>query len=236
MSHETINRRGEITIAAARRSTMRTYDARVVGGVLLVGFGLVFFLQSMGILPALGSQFLWGLIFAAAGFAFLYAFLRDREQWWALFPAMPLLGLAGLMLLDVLAPAVSAIVGGALFLGMVSLSFWLVYWVRRDFWWAIIPGGAIATTAVIALLGAIIPGAETAALLLLGVGLTFLVLYFLPEDRGRQPWAIIPGGILIIIAALTGIAFGTTARYFWPVVFIAGGLFLILRSRKTTSG
>ena len=213
---------------------MRTIDARVVGGVLLIGFGILFFLQSLGVTQALGSGFLWGVLFGAAGLLFLYAFLRDREQWWAIFPAMPMLGIATLMLLDAIAPAVSAVVGGALFLGLVSLGFWMVYYVRRDFWWAIIPGGAIATTAVIALLANIVPAAETTALMLMGVGLTFLVLYFLPEGRGRQPWAIIPGGILIIIAALTGIAFGTMARFFWPLVFIVGGLFLVLRSRKST--
>ena len=213
---------------------MRTIDARVVGGVLLIGFGLLFFLQSLGVTQALGSGFLWGVLFGAAGLLFLYAFLRDREQWWAIFPAMPMLGIATLMLLDAIAPAVSAVVGGALFLGLVSLGFWMVYYVRRDFWWAIIPGGAVGTTAVIALLANIVPAAETTALMLMGVGLTFLVLYFLPEGRGRQPWAIIPGGILIIIAALTGIAFGTMARFFWPLVFILGGLFLVLRSRKST--
>jgi len=213
---------------------MRTIDARVVGGVLLIGFGLLFFLQSLGVTQALGSGFLWGVLFGAAGLLFLYAFLRDREQWWAIFPAMPMLGIAALMLLDAIAPAVSAVVGGALFLGLVSLGFWMVYYVRRDFWWAIIPGGAVGTTAVIALLANIVPAAETTALMLMGVGLTFLVLYFLPEGRGRQPWAIIPGGILIIIAALTGIAFGTMARFFWPLVFILGGLFLVLRSRKST--
>jgi len=213
---------------------MRTIDARVVGGVLLIGFGLLFFLQTLGVTQALGSGFLWGVLFGAAGLLFLYAFLRDREQWWAIFPAMPMLGIAALMLLDAIAPAVSAVVGGALFLGLVSLGFWMVYYVRRDFWWAIIPGGAVGTTAVIALLANIVPAAETTALMLMGVGLTFLVLYFLPEGRGRQPWAIIPGGILIIIAALTGIAFGTMARFFWPLVFILGGLFLVLRSRKST--
>ena len=213
---------------------MRTIDARVVGGVLLIGFGLLFFLQSLGVTQGLGSGFLWGVLFGAAGLLFLYAFLRDREQWWAIFPAMPMLGIAALMLLDAVAPAVSAVVGGALFLGLVSLGFWMVYYVRRDFWWAIIPGGAVGTTAVIALLANIVPAAETTALMLLGIGLTFLVLYFLPEGRGRQPWAIIPGGILIIIAALTGIAFGTMARFFWPLVFILGGLFLVLRSRKST--
>ena len=213
---------------------MRTIDARVVGGVLLIGFGLLFFLQTLGVTQTLGSGFLWGVLFGAAGLLFLYAFLRDREQWWAIFPAMPMLGIAALMLLDAIAPAVSAVVGGALFLGLVSLGFWMVYYVRRDFWWAIIPGGAVATTAVIALLANVVPAAETTALMLLGVGLTFLVLYFLPEGRGRQPWAIIPGGILIIIAALTGIAFGTMARFFWPLLFILGGLFLVLRSRKST--
>jgi hypothetical protein len=165
---------------------------------------------------------------------FLYAFLRDREQWWAIFPAMPMLGIAALMLLNAIAPALAGVIGGGLFLGLVSLGFWMVYYVRRDFWWAIIPGGAVGTTAVIALLANIVPAAETTALMLMGVGLTFLVLYFLPEGRGRQPWAIIPGGILIIIAALTGIAFGTMARFFWPLLFILGGLFLVLRSRKST--
>jgi len=213
---------------------MRTIDARVLGGALLVGFGVLFFLQSLGWLQGLGSGFMWGILFAAAGFLFLYVFLRDREQWWAIFPAMPMLGIAALMLLDAIAPAVSAVVGGALFLGLVSLGFWMVYYVRRDFWWAIIPGGVVAATAVIALLANIVPAVETTALLLLGVGLTFLVLYFLPEGRGRQPWAIIPGGILIIIGALTGIAFGTMARFFWPLVFILGGLVLVLRSRKST--
>ncbi|MBF8256722.1 MAG: hypothetical protein HW375_1629 [Anaerolineales bacterium] len=213
---------------------MRTIDARVVGGVLLIGFGLLFFLQTLGVTQALGSGFLWGVLFGAAGLLFLYAFLRDREQWWAIFPAMPMLGIAALMLLNAIAPALAGVIGGGLFLGLVSLGFWMVYYVRRDFWWAIIPGGAIATTAIIALLSNVVPAVETTALMLLGVGLTFLVLYFLPEGRGRQPWAIIPGGILIIIAALTGIAFGTMARFFWPLVFILGGLFLILRSRKST--
>jgi hypothetical protein len=213
---------------------MRTIDARVVGGVLLVGFGLLFFLQSLGLLPSAGSTFLWGVLFGVAGLLFLYAFLRDREQWWAIFPAMPLLGAAVVMFLDALAPALSGVIGGAVFLGLVSLGFWMVYYVRRDFWWAIIPGGAVGTTAVVALLANVVPAAESTALLLLGVGLTFLLLYFLPESRGRQPWAIIPGGILILIAALTGIAFGSMARFFWPLVFIVGGLFLVFRSRRTT--
>src|SRR3990172_6779187 len=155
---------------------MRTIDARVVGGVLLIGFGLLFFLQSLGVTQALGSGFLWGVLFGAAGLLFLYAFLRDREQRWGIFPGLPMLGIAALMLLDATAGVVSAVVGGALFLGLVSLGFWMVSYVRRDFWWAIIPGGAVGTTAVIALLANIVPAVETTALRLMGGGLAFLGL------------------------------------------------------------
>jgi hypothetical protein len=213
----------------------RSIDARVVGGALLVGFGLLFFLQSLGYLHTVGSTFLWGVLFGAAGLVFLYVFLNDREQWWAVFPAMPLLGVASVLLLDALAPSLAESIGGFVLLGLISLGFWMVYAVRREFWWAIIPGGVIATTAVIALLANIVPAAEITALLFLGIGVTFLVLYLLPRDRGGQVWAIIPGGILIFIATLTGIAFGTMARFFWPLVFIAGGLLLILRGRRSTA-
>ena len=83
---------------------MRTIDARVIGGVLLVGFGVLFYLQMLGLLQSFGSELLWGILFGVAGFLFLYVFLRDREQWWAIFPAMPLLGVAGILLLQAIAP------------------------------------------------------------------------------------------------------------------------------------
>jgi hypothetical protein len=89
--------------------------------------------------------------------------------------------------------------------------------------------GAVATVAD-ALLSSVLPGGEVSAILFLGIGLTFLVLYFLPADRGHQPWAIIPGGILIIMAALAGLAFGTAGRFVWPILLMAGGAFLVFRA------
>ena len=213
---------------------MQRTDGRAIAGALLIGVGLLLFLQSLGRIEFSGFATLWGVIFGVSGLAFLYVFLRDRRQWWAVFPGLPLLGASGLLLLNDLAPSVRDLFGGALFLSLVSLSFWLVYWVRRDFWWAIIPGGTLATLAVIALLSNVMPGAESSAVLFLGIGLTFLVLCFLPPGGGRQPWAIIPGGILIVMAALTGIAFGTVGRYLWPVLLIAGGGYLVLRAMRSS--
>jgi hypothetical protein len=216
---------------------MQRVEARVLIGALLVALGLLFFLEALGRIafPAFGM--LWAIIFLGAGAIFLYVFLRDRSHWWALFPGMPLLGIGATILLDTVAPSANAVLGGAIVLGSVSLSFWLVYWVRRDFWWAIIPGGCVATLALIALLSSVLGGAESGALLFLGLGLTFLALSFLPEERGRQPWAVIPAAILVFMAAFTGLAFGTAARFFWPILFIVGGVILLVRARRgPTSG
>jgi hypothetical protein len=215
---------------------MRQTDGRIIGGALLIALGILFYLQTLGRISFIGFAGVFGVLFGIAGLAFLYVFVRDRNQWWAILPGLPLLGVSGLLLLDDLAPSISDVFGGALFLGLVSLAFWLVYWVRRDFWWAIIPGGAVATVAVIALLSGVLPGGEVSAILFLGIGLTFLVLYFLPADRGHQPWAIIPGGILIIMAALAGLAFGTAGRFVWPILLMAGGAFLVLRALRSSPG
>jgi len=214
---------------------MQRTDGRAIAGALLIGLGLLLFLQSLGRIDFFGFSTLWGLIFGVAGLGFLYVFLRDRSQWWVVFPGLPLLGASGLLLLNQLVPSVMDLIGGALFLSMVSLAFWLVYWVRRDFWWAIIPGGAVATVALIALLSNVVPAAETSPVLFLGIGLTFLSLYFLPTSCGRQTWAVIPGGILIVMAGLTGIAFGSAGRYLWPLLLIAGGGFLVLRAMRSSA-
>ncbi len=213
---------------------MRQIDARAFAGALLVGLGLLFLLQTLGRIEFFGYAALWGLVFGVAGAGFLYVFVRDREQWWAVFPGLPLVGVSGLLLLNELVPSVTDTLGGALVLGCVSLAFWLVYWVRRDFWWAIIPGGAVATLAIISLWSSVLPGVEASAVLFLGIGLTFMALYALPEDRGRQPWAVIPGGILILIGAITGLAFGSVARFLWPLVLIAGGAFLVFRAMRAS--
>jgi len=215
---------------------MRQTDGRIIAGGILIGLGVLFFVQSLAGADFIGLGGLWGVIFGIAGFGFLYVYLRDRSQWWAVIPALPLLGLAALLLLGDVAPGVRDVFGGALFLGSISLAFWIVYWIRRDFWWAIIPGGVVATLAVIALLSNILPGGETGSVLFLGIGLTFLILYFLPSDRGHQPWAIIPGGILVVFAGLIGLAFGAASRFLWPLLLIAAGAFLVFRSMRSSPG
>jgi hypothetical protein len=57
--------------------------------------------------------------------------------------------------------------GRALFLAALSLAFWAVYLTRREQWWAIIPGGALATLALVAALDTIKLPIDTGGIFLL---------------------------------------------------------------------
>jgi len=99
---------------------MRRFEVRVVGAILLIGVGILFLLQNLGVLGA-SSAILWALLFAVGGAVFFYVFLTDRTNWWAVIPGFVLLGIAGLIALSELAPEVEGAWGGALFLGCIGL-------------------------------------------------------------------------------------------------------------------
>jgi hypothetical protein len=204
-------------------------DARLVIGLLLIAGGVLYLLDNLGVVR-------WGgLVWAAAALVGALAFLgvvaRDRAMWWALIPGVTLLGLAATISLGELAPALGDRWGGALFLGSIGLSFWLIYVLSRANWWAVIPGGVLLTLAAVAGLedgmGIDVPG-----VFFLGLGLTFLLVAVIPTDQGplRMRWALIPGAILLAMGALFAVGFETAIGYVWPAALILGGLALLWRA------
>jgi hypothetical protein len=71
---------------------------------------------------------------------------------------------------------------------------------------------------------------DTGGVFFLGLAVTFLVLFFLPESRGRQTWAIFPAAVLGVMGLGFGLLSGSTARLIWPAVLILLGLFFIARA------
>ena len=208
---------------------MRRFETRVAWGILLIAGGVLFLLQNLGILGG-GIALLWALLFGAAGVIFLYVFLTDRANWWAVIPGFVLLSLAALIALDQLAPEVGGTWGGALFLGGVGLGFWVIYFVNREHWWAVIPGGVLLTLALVAGLSSILEGTEVGGVFFLGLGLTFGLLSFLPTPQGRMKWALIPAAVLLVMGLLITAAFASALNYLWPVALILIGLYLIFRT------
>lgn len=197
----------------------------IIWGILLIGIGVITLLQTLGIIVG-GLGFVWAIVFGVIGATFVWTFITDRSRWWALIPACVLLSLAVLAFLQSAMPSLSERWSGALFMGGLSLAFWAVYIVRREFWWALIPAGVLLTLAVVA--GMEDRGVDTAAIFFVGLGLTFAILTLLT----RMKWPLIPATVLVVLGGIIWV--GQTAllvylNTLWPVLLILGGVYLIFR-------
>jgi hypothetical protein len=206
----------------------RWLGSRILWGSILILAGVMFLLQNMGVFR-FGDLF-WGLLFLLGGGAFLAVILQDRNQWWAIIPGLSLIGIGALIFLTVLAPGLMGVLGGTLVLGSIGLAFLVIYLLDQEKWWALIPAGTLLTLAVVAAISQVVPGMQTGGVFFLGLGLTFALVALLPSTAGRMTWAWIPAGILALMGLLLMAVSGNMINYFWPLIIIAAGGFLIIRN------
>ena len=206
---------------------MKRIDFRILIGAILISTGVLFFLQTLNILSNVWS-ILWIVVFFAGSGIFFYVYLTDRRQWWALIPATTFLGLAGTIIMDTYFPE-KLNLGGVLILGGIGLGFLIIYLTNRDFWWAIIPGGVLATVAVFVLLENVWAGFGGPGVFFVGLGLTFFLLYIVPTPEGRMTWAWIPGAVLTVIGFIIIVVTEQVITLLWPLALILLGLILIVR-------
>jgi hypothetical protein len=216
----------------ARRNTMkrnRVYDAAL--GTLLVLAGIALFLASQGVIGPFTSTLsrtAGMILFTASGLAFLAAFVTNmHDRWSAIIFALTLLALSVLVaFVDRLGDS-----SGGLFLGAIGLGFVIVFLVRHEFWWALIPAGALFTLAVVA---SVANSAATAnwvpGILFFGLAATFLAVYALPGGKGRRIWALWPAGILATVGAFVSAATSGWMQYIVPLLAIAAGVYVVLRA------
>ncbi len=213
---------------------MKSFDLRIVFGGLLVVAGVLSLLDALGIIRG-AFTWLWAAVLGVGGFAFLALFALNRAQWWALIPGMSLLSITALLAVTQLTPRGGEQWGGAVVLGGIGLSFWLVYLARREHWWAIIPGGVLITLAVVAGIDNADTRLASGGVFFFGLGLTFLLVALLPNPHGRMYWAFIPGGILLAMGVFITAAAEKWLGYLWPVALIILGLFLVYRTFRPRS-
>lgn len=208
---------------------MTDQSKRIFFGVLLVLLGGLFLLQQIFSIP-FGGLFI-ALLFALGGAVFLYFLVKDRSKWWAAIPGFVLLGLGALIASSSVFPQFSNRFGGSLFLAFIGLGFLVVYLLRREQWWPIIPAGVLFTLAAVA---GIRGGGDLAgAVFFLGVGATFAALGLHPMGKNeRWPW--IPAGICfglaVLILALSGALVETFAGWVWAAILILVGGFFVVRA------
>ena len=195
-------------------------------GIFLILGGIALLFQNLFHIE-LGGLF-WGTAFILAGVAFILQINRPERPWWPLIPGLALLGIGAQILLDVILPSLSQYFGGLLVLGGIGLAFLLVYLRERRAWWALIPAGVMITLALVSVLDQGNFGLDTGGIFLLGLGMTFLVLAWLPSER--QQWAYIPGGILVVMGLLIAGAAGAWLNIVGPALIILLGGWLIFRA------
>ncbi len=206
---------------------MNRVDNRLFWGLLLVVGGILFLLQNMGIFEL--NNVVWAVLLGLAGLFFLSVVVTNRSNWWAVIPGLILVYLGILIVLDQAVPAFTNNYGGAVLLLVIGFSFWLVYFVNRMNWWAIIPGGVLITLAVVTALQRSFSGFQMGGVLFIGLGLTFGLLAVIPFPHGKMRWPLIPAGVLLLIGLLIAAATSSILRVAWPIALILLGIYLFAR-------
>lgn len=211
-------------------SALRLLRSPILWGVLLIAGGVALLVDNLFDWKV-GGIF-WGLVLLLGGLIFIAEFIgRGRASWWALIPGVSLVGLSATILLDTLLPSASGGLGGMIFLGSIGLGFFLVYFVERNNWWAIIPGGVLITLGLVAFLDqARFTFFDSGSIFFIGLGLTFLLVAVLPTPQGRMNWAFIPAAILIIFGLLISASLTNLISVVGPTVLILAGLALVIRA------
>lgn len=207
---------------------MKWLESRLFWGVVLIVAGVLFLLQNLfGV--QLGGIF-WSALFVLGGLFFLSVYFTERANWWAIIPGFTLVGIGLNVGLGALFPAVEDILGGTIVLGSIGLSFLVIYFLNRDFWWTLIPAGVLLTLAVIIPLENFLSDFGFVSLFFLGMALTFAVVALIPTPEGKMKWAWIPAAILGFMGIIFGAFSGSFMAYLTPLILILGGGFLIYRA------
>jgi hypothetical protein len=146
----------------------------VMPGVTLIGVSGMIYLSTWGSVP---GETLTSILPLALAVGFASVYLINRSNWWAIIPAGILLVIGAVVLLrtQLSGETLTALLFTGI--GLVFIVVYLLGPVKREVWWALIPGTA-----------------------LVGCG---LFAYALTGGEGRLPaklWPVVPlgGGILLI--------------------------------------
>jgi hypothetical protein len=214
---------------------MNKLNWRIIVGIALIlmgGFAILTTFDLIQLTEMTTGLFFAGL-FSLIGLAFIIMLIMDRTKWWAAIPGIILFCIGLIIALELLLPYSSDDIAGFTILGGISLAFWVVYFLNNRQWWAIIPGGVMASVTIVTILEETVRFFDTGWVFLLGMGLTFALVALLPNGTGkRMTWGWYPAAFLTLTGIITLTDTFYIGRFVWPILIIAAGGYLVYRSMK----
>jgi hypothetical protein len=137
----------------------------LIPGVVILGIAMAVFLAEQELIE---GYVVASIILAGVGLPFLLIFITDRQHWWALIPALTMIGIAVAVFLEGINVIGGEAVGGII-VGGISLGFLSIYLIDRKQWWALFPGGVLGIVAFFLLLATVAEYVWPAMLILLGL-------------------------------------------------------------------
>lgn len=210
---------------------MNRIETRVMFGLLLILGGGVFLLHNLNLL-ALDN--VWPLVTGAPALVFLYVFLRDRASWWAAIPGGTLAGVTVMLLGYQFTHETPEYWVSMWLFGGIGLGFLGVYFrtALRE-WWSLIPAGVLLTLATVTVLEHFLEDGEIGGgVFMLGLGLTFVLVYLSPAPGGRRTWAAIPAAVLGLIGLMGLLASTRLVDFVWPLALIGLGGYVLYKGMR----
>ena len=208
---------------------MKRFNQAVGWGLFLLLAGVFLLLWNLSVLDPWGDL-AWGALYALAGLGFLIWFAFGVGHWWRAIPAFTLLSIGAVILLETRGIDLGEWRAPIVLFGM-ALGFWAILVVRQENWWALLPAGVLTTVGVLFALWSRLTPVGRLAVLYIGIGLAFLLLYAIRYDERDARWASIPAGALLLLGAVTlasALQPPAVLADWWPIALVVVGLVLII--------
>lgn len=208
---------------------MKRLNETVGWGIFLLLAGVFLLLKNLNVFLTWGDL-AWAALYALAGLGFLVWFFTGTQHWWRAIPAFTLLGIGGAMLLQWRNIELGGWTPSLVLFGM-ALGFWAILLVRKEHWWALVPAGVLTTVAVLFGLWSQLDATGRLAVLFVGIGLMFLLLYVIRYDERDARWAAVPAGALLLLGVVTlldALVLPAWLEDWWPIVLVVGGALLVI--------
>jgi hypothetical protein len=211
-------------------------------GVVLILSGVFFFLMNFKVIPESGdlNNRVLGVIFFITGLVFTFFQGGGRGLFWFLIPAGVAFTIAIITLIVGIDQLFSLLNLGFFCLGL-SITFLLIFLLRKTEWWALLPSGALAGVCAWIVVATLQPPVGFhPAVFGFFVGLSFLAIYLFSVQKSRMRWALFTGSLIASASLLYYfIIVFLPFTLFWAILLVAAGaalpfvvMFFEKRARK----